>query len=142
MKTRMMITLLMLTTVVVSRGQSQDIHSIEQTIYAFAKAGDDQDASTLQGVLDPNYRVVMNQLFGSTEVSILPRSVYLQKIRTKEFGGDKRSIEIQNIEVNGLCASARVKMTGAKLSTVSFIQLVRNAKGQWKLVEDIPTILP
>ena len=69
--------------------QHPEMKKIEQTIHSFAKAGDDQDATQLDHLLDPNYRIVMNRLFGSPEVTVMPKSLYLDKISSKEFGGDK-----------------------------------------------------
>jgi len=70
--------------------QKTEVQNVEKVIAAFSKAGDDNNAEKLATYLDDNYRIVMNRLFGSTEVSVMPKSVYLDKISSKEFGGDKR----------------------------------------------------
>ena len=53
--------------------------SIAAIINAFSKARDQQNTEVLEDLLDDNFRIVMNQLFGSTEVSIMPKSDYLDK---------------------------------------------------------------
>lgn len=120
--------------------QTKDMEAIKQTITAFSKAGDANDVDELEKYLDDNYRVVMNRLFGSTEVAVMPRSMYLEKIRSKEFGGDTRKLTIENVLVNGNTASAQVTFAGTKMTFVSLITLVQDDKGTWKLISDVPVI--
>lgn len=117
-----------------------DEKAIRNVIENFAKAGDNNDTSALDRCLDENYRVVMNQLFGSDAVAVIPRSVYLQKIASKEWGGDRREAIIEKISVNGNTAVARVNFKGQKMTFRSLIMLVKDAKGQWKLISDTPVI--
>lgn len=123
-----------------SYSQKADVKAVEKTIKAFSKAGDDQNADKLDAVLDDNYRVVMNQLFGSKTVSVLPKDAYLGKIRSKEFGGDKRDVTIENVLINGKTASAKVTFKGAKMTFISIITLVKDADGNWLMMSDTPTI--
>ena len=113
---------------------------MENTIVAFAEAGDRNDTEELKNYLDDNYRVVMNRLFGSSEVSVVPKSVYLEKIKTKEWGGDTRKLTIEGTTINGSSASAKVMFKGTKMTFVSLITLVKNEKGIWKLLSDIPMV--
>lgn len=118
----------------------KDMEAVKQTITAFTQAGDSNDADKLETYLDDNFRVVMNRLFGSNEVSVMPKSVYLDKIRSKEFGGDKRKLTIENVVVNGNTASAKVTFAGAKMTFISLVTLVKDDKGDWKLISDVPVI--
>ena len=117
-----------------------DESAIKKVIIEFAKAGDENNVLKLELCLDTNYRVVMNQLFGSSEVAVVPRTVYLQKIKSKEWGGDNRTATIKSIEVNGKTAMAKVIFKGEKMTFVSLMTLVKDAKGNWKLVSDVPVI--
>lgn len=121
-------------------GQSSDEKQIHQTIAAFSKAGDQHMVSKLDELLDDNYRVVMNRLFGSKEVSVIPKSVYLDKIGTKEWGGDKRKVTVENLSINGTTAFAKVTLNGNKATFISLMSLVKNENGVWKLISDIPSI--
>ncbi|MGB3467736.1 MAG: nuclear transport factor 2 family protein [Cyclobacteriaceae bacterium] len=114
--------------------------AIERVINVFSKAGDKNDVSALEACLDDNYRVVMNQLFGSEAVTVIPRSVYLQKIGSKEWGGDHRTAIIEKISVNGNTAVAKVNFKGEKMTFKSLIMLIKDANGQWKLISDTPVI--
>ncbi len=124
----------------VSSAQMNDEKAIEVVIHSFAEAGDQQNVEALSDCLDESYRIVMNQLFGSKEVSVMAREVYLQKIKAKEFGGDSRNTEVETILVNGNTASAKVIFKGKQMTFVSIIGLVKNAKGDWKMVSEVPVI--
>lgn len=117
-----------------------EVLAISDVILAFAKAGDGHDIATLERCLDSNYAVVMNRLFGSSDISIMYREVYLEKIRSKEFGGDKREVSIENVTINGNNASAKVIMKGSKMTFVSILVLVKNANGTWQIIYDLPSI--
>ncbi|MEL7123083.1 MAG: nuclear transport factor 2 family protein [Bacteroidota bacterium] len=124
-----------------SFAQKAEIMAVKKTITTFSKAGDNNDATALASVLDNNYRVIMNRLFGSKEVSIMPREVYLEKIRTKEFGGDSRKVSFESVLINGNTATAKVNFKGQKLSMHSLITLVQDEEGDWKLISDVPVVL-
>jgi len=121
--------------------QSKEEKAIERTITSFAKAGDKNDASELGSYLNENYRVVMNRLFGGKEVVIMPKSVYLEKIKSKEFGGDTRKLTFEQILVSGSTATVKVIFEGKKMKMASLITLIQDENRNWKLVSDIPVIL-
>ena len=118
-----------------------EMKKIKATIHAFGEAGDQQNVAQLDKLLNSNYRIVMNRLFGSEEVSVMPRSVYMDKIRSKEFGGDKREVIIENIIVNNTLASAKVTMKGETMTFVSCLQLIQKADGEWQLISDMPYVV-
>ena len=122
----------------VSCSQTSQMKAIEKTITAFSKAGDTNNSLELAKYLDDNYRIVMNRLFGSKEVSVMSKSLYLEKIETKEFGGDTRELIISNVVVNGSTASAKVVFKGKKATFVSLMTLIQNEDGTWKLISDVP----
>lgn len=124
-----------------AKAQKTELKAIKKTIRTFAQAGDQNNADLLAEQLDANYRVLMNRLFGSDKVTVMDKQAYLEKIRSKEFGGDDRALKFEEIIINGNSASVRVKMTGRKMSFVSLISLVKDSDQQWKLVSDIPMVL-
>ncbi len=123
-----------------SCAQKSEEIAIKNVIIAFSKAGDANDAQKLSAYLDDNYRIVMNRLFGSKEVSVMSKSAYLEKIKTKEFGGDKRTVTIQNSIINGTSAVVKVAFKGAKMTFVSLITLIKKENGTWILVSDVPVV--
>ncbi len=141
MKNTILIGLIVLFANAPVQAQSTDEKEIKDTVLAFAKAGDQNDVQVLEQHLDSNYRVVMNRLFGSSEVAIVPRSVYLEKIKSKEWGGDQRQVSFKNIIVNENVATAKVVLKGKKATFVSLMDLIKTEKGSWKLISDTPIIL-
>lgn len=141
MKNHVIIAALLLTLTANSFGQSSDHKAIQKTIELFAHAGDTQNLSEFELVLNENYQVVMNRLFGSEAIVIMSREVFLEKIKTKEFGGDKRSVEIEHIEINGSTAVAKVLLAGSKMSFRSILTLVENADGNWQIIGDMPALI-
>ncbi len=122
----------------ISASAQDDSKGIKKCITAFADAGDRNDAASLDKHLDANYRVVLNRLFGSNEITVMSRSLYLEKIKTKEFGGDKRSLTFKEIVTNGSTATAKVEFKGRKMTVTSLLTLVRDHQGSWKLISDVP----
>ena len=113
---------------------------IKSTINEFVKAGDTHDVSSLDVLLNENFRITMNQLFGSEEVTTVDKEFYLSKIESKEWGGDQRKVTIENLVVVGKNASAKVTTTGSQMSMISLMQLVQNSSGNWQIIGDIPSI--
>ncbi|MEP4533819.1 MAG: nuclear transport factor 2 family protein [Cyclobacteriaceae bacterium] len=120
--------------------KTSDKEAIESAIVKFAKSGDENDSDKLSEVLDNNYRVVMNQLFGTTVTTTVDRATYLGKIESKEWGGDTRRVNVLMIDVNGNNAVAKVEMKGEKLTMTSYFLLVKDVDGEWKLVTDLPKV--
>ncbi|MEQ8530735.1 MAG: nuclear transport factor 2 family protein [Imperialibacter sp.] len=125
----------------IAQGQETGVEEVKKTIIQFATAADYQDPIILEDVLDTNFRVVMNRLFGSEGVAIMPREVYLAKIKNKEFGGDKREVTISNVTINGNTANALVSFKSNKMTFVSTLLLVLTREGKWKLVADLPNVI-
>jgi ketosteroid isomerase-like protein len=139
MKITILIGLFSLAVSINSFSQPSESDEIKKVIVAFSEAGDRNDAITLANHLDDNHRIIMNQLFGSKEVAIMPKAIYVEKVRTKEFGGDKRILTIENIVIFKNAASAKVTFKG-KNTVVALLQLIKNEKGVWKIVSDIPVM--
>lgn len=115
-----------------------DAGRISSVITQFTKAGDIYDVLMLDELLDDNYRVLMNRMFGSEQVVTLQKSDYLKKVASKEFGGDTRTVEIENMVINGTIASVKVNFTGEKLSYNSIMVLIKDGDNEWKLISDVP----
>ena len=125
----------------VALGQKEEVSAVKKVIESYAQNGDAQNPEALNSLLDENFRVIMNRMFGSSEVSVMPKSVYLDKIRAKEFGGDQRKVSIEEVIINGETASAKVTFEGSKMSFVSLFQFVKNADGNWLIINELPRLI-
>ena len=124
-----------------SNAFGDDKQAIKQAIQEFSRAGDLRDLTSLEALTDPSYRIVMNQLFGSSEISVMDRKTYLEMIRQEKFGGDDRKVEVKSIIISGKNAVAEVALKGKFMSINSIFTLSKNADGKWLFVSDIPTIV-
>ncbi len=99
--------------------QENEEKGIKTLITNFAKAADNNNVTELETYLDENYRIVMNRLFGSEAVSVISKADYLAKIESKEWGGDKRKVEVHSVTINGNTPSAHVTLKGEKATFIS-----------------------
>lgn len=117
-----------------------DSEQIALAVKAFAKSADKQDVEKMDQVLHKEYRTVANRLFGSEEVSIIDKKTYLSMMREGKLGGDKRKVKIGEIKVIGNNAMVEATFTGEKLIFETFLQLAKDASGEWKVISDFPKI--
>ncbi|MCG8576931.1 MAG: nuclear transport factor 2 family protein [Flavobacteriales bacterium] len=118
----------------------KEIKKIEETIQEFVATADAQDADKMNEILDPNFSSVANQLFGSETTSITSRDTYIQMLRDKKIGGDKRTVEVLSVDVNGNNAYAKAIFDGSKLKFTTYIFLAKDKNGIWRIVTDYPSI--
>jgi Putative lumazine-binding len=136
------ILLLVLSTNLTIMAQStKDEKSIAETITKFVNAADQQNDQKLEAVLDSNFRLSLNQMFGGKGLMFIDKQTYLNKIKAKEFGGDKRQVKLEQVVVVNNNASVKATFTGSKMTIVTLLQLVRTNPGEWKILSDLPTVL-
>ncbi len=128
----------LITSITACSAQTNETKSIEKVIHEFSKAGDDSDVNKLDDLLDDNFRIIMNRMFGSKKVAIMPKSGYLKKIKSKEWGGYSRTTTIEHIVINGNSATAKVTHVSKKATMISLIVLVQGDNNEWKLISDTP----
>jgi ketosteroid isomerase-like protein len=112
---------------------------VKSAIMSFADATANQDVSGLEKLLDANFRVTMNRMFGSSEVLVMDRTSYLGKIKAKAFGGEVREVTIHDLDINGNLAMAKVQFAG-KMTFTSYLLFAQGVDGEWKLVSDLPAV--
>lgn len=117
-----------------------DLEKIATAIHEFASAADQRDLKKMDQVLHKDYRSVVNRLFGSKEVSIMDKALYLDLLKQEKIGGDQRTVEINSIDMIGNNAVAQVTLNGKELIFLTFIQLVKDTNDQWLVISDMPKI--
>lgn len=121
----------------VSKAQSEK-EMVKSVITQFVQAADLQDADQVATLLHEDFRVVMNQLFGSSDVSFMNKAVYVQLIRDKKMGGDKRTIDFVSVDVVNQNASVKVLLKGKTMVFESLLHLIKTPEGKWQLINDLP----
>jgi hypothetical protein len=66
------------------------------------------------------------------------KEAYLKLMEEGKLGGDSRTVKILSIDITQNNAAAKVVLKGKALTFESYYQLVKNAAGQWQLLNDLP----
>lgn len=117
-----------------------DFAKISEAVYAFCEGADHRDVDRLDGVLHANYRAIVNQAFGANEVQLMDKPMYLDLIKKKVIGGDTREVTILSIDVEDKIAVVKAKFAGKQLNFTTFIQVVHDVDGEWRVMSDMPVI--
>ena len=106
---------------------------ITNTIQNFARGADQQDLELVSGAFHPDAK---QHFMGANGFTALPMDNYLQLLGDGKIGGKPRTLDIQNIDVNGSIASARVVMTGEENVFQYFLNLMKIDEG-WKILHGV-----
>lgn len=120
--------------------KNSDTEAIVKTVEQFVKNADKRDIKGVDAVLHSNFRAIVNRLFGSEEVSIMDKALYLDLLKQGKIGGDERKIMIESIHFEGNNAFVKATLDGKKSVFHTFIQLVEEVSGEWKIISDMPNI--
>lgn len=113
---------------------------VKATLEEFVKAGDSRNVEQLKQVLHAHFRVVANQVMGSTTVNVMTKEQYLALIEEGKLGGDVRTLEILSLEIVNKNAAAHVRLKGKSVTFDTFYHLVLSSEGQWQLIQDLPFV--
>lgn len=116
---------------------------IEDVIKRFMRGGDESDTTLLEGVLHPQFRVVVNQgVLGMETLRVIGRSAYFQQIAAKKWGGLPRTVNIVSVSFANTVAAAEVKTSSTRSDITSFLHLVKDKDGNWTIISDTPYPVP
>jgi Putative lumazine-binding len=93
----------------------------------------------LDAVLHPDYRLVLNRVFGDV-ITKMDKTTYLKMIADKKIGGVPRKATINSVVVAGNVASVDVTTVNEKAEFRSFLQFLKEPDGKWRLVSDVPFV--
>ncbi len=119
---------------------SQDLTKINEAVRAFSSAGDRHDVASLEQILHPQFRAVVNRAFGSSEVQLMDKTLYLQLMHDKKIGGDTREVYLLQVDVVNNIATVKALFQGKALRFNTYISLVKLENGDWQIVGDLPDI--
>jgi Putative lumazine-binding len=118
-----------------------DLSKIEAAVRQFSAGGDKQDVAVLDKVLHPQFRAVVNRAFGSPDLSLMDKSLYLQLMKDKKIGGDQREVYLLQTDIGENTALVKAIFHGKSLRFTTFISLVKLPTGEWQIVGDMPEIV-
>jgi len=106
----------------------------------FVRGGDERNIEKLDNILHQEFRNTQNGFFAEKGVVVFDKEKYLSLIRDKVFGGNPREMEISSIEEAGNIAIVKALLKSSELTFTSFISLVADENGDWKVIENFPFI--
>lgn len=116
--------------------QKEIIH----TITDFIKGGDQSDIKKLDEVMHSQFRNVQNGFLEEKGLTIIDKDKYLSLIGQKIFGGLPREMDIVSLDRAGTIAVAKVLLKSPKLKFISFISLVLDEQGNWRVMDNFPYV--
>lgn len=119
---------------------TDDLTAVSKAVHAFSQSADTKDLKKMETVLHDDFRAIVNQAFESEKVEFMDKSLYLQLLKDGKIGGSKRKVELLSIDMTVNTAIVKAKLSGEQLIFTTFIQVVKNAKGEWKVLSDMPQI--
>jgi Putative lumazine-binding len=113
--------------------------AVEAATMQFLDGADKSDGVALDAVLHPQYRLLLNRVFGGV-VSTMDKATYLKMIADKKIGGTPRQSKILNTVVTENVATVEVTSSSAKADFHSFLSFIKEPDGKWRLVNDTPFV--
>ncbi|MEM8528624.1 MAG: nuclear transport factor 2 family protein [Bacteroidota bacterium] len=114
--------------------------AVIEAVQTFAASADQRNIEQMDVIMHSNFRAIVNRLFGSEEVSIMDKALYLDLLAQGKIGGDEREVTIVSIHFEGHNALVKATLEGKKLRFTTFMQLVQASSGAWKVISDMPNI--
>ncbi|MFZ1659480.1 MAG: nuclear transport factor 2 family protein [Flavobacteriales bacterium] len=122
------------------RHTMSDTKKVEQAIVDFVKGGDNSDVDLLDQVLHADFRVTNNGYMGAAGVTVFDKKAYLEKIRSGEFGGVPREMQIEQVDRSGKIASVKLRIQSCAFDFVSYNSLVLDTDDQWKIINNLAVV--
>ena len=120
--------------------EDTNMAAVIKAVEQFTKSADKRDVKQMDAIMHSNFRAIVNRLFGSEEVSIMDKALYLDLLKKGKIGGDNRKITVESIHFEGSNALVKATLEGEELIFYTFIQLVQETSGDWKIISDMPNI--
>lgn len=122
-------------------GESDPVpNRIVMAIKAFVEAADSRDVAGIEAATHRGFRVAV-VIGQKPNVALMDRETYLQLIRARKIGGDRRTVSIRSVELRGHLAVARVRLEGEKAIFEGDLTLLKD-EGTWKVYQDASHFRP
>lgn len=116
--------------------QSQEKRAVTAAIHDFSGGADERDTERVARALHQE----------ATQFVVLPQGMqtidtatYLAAIKAGRIGGQPRQVVVDAIALNGVSATAAVRMDGPRIDFFHYLTLVKE-HGAWKIVAAVTTV--
>jgi hypothetical protein len=111
-----------------------------QQVTRFIQGGDNSDTELLKVVLHDGFTNIQNGFLEKKGLVLISKNNYLSLIASKTFGGSPRTMEVQQIDIEGNIAMVKVLLKSEALLFKSFISLIESEEEGWKVIGNFPHI--
>jgi ABC-type arginine transport system ATPase subunit len=117
---------------------AEDKGDIEQTINSYIKSVDTQNADAINKTVLSNASIItVNEI--TNNVDNYSTAQFVNLVKEGQKGGWQRNVNIDNIDITGKTAIAKVDITDSKVKESAYVTLVKN-NGTWKIASQISTL--
>jgi Putative lumazine-binding len=118
---------------------SPEQSEVETATMQFMESADKSDIAGLDAVMHTQFRLLLNRVFGDA-VTTMDKVTYLKMVTDKKIGGIPRESKIITTIVIGNVAMVELTSSSAKAEFHSFLNLIKEPDGKWRLVSDTPNV--
>lgn len=111
---------------------------INTLVTNFSTAVEKRDTLLLEPMLNENFRVVAFRFPTLDKTTILSKEKYISLLSAGKIGGEKRTVQILNLDINEYVATAKVVFESDKMIFTTYQTYILNSEGKWQIVSDIP----
>ncbi len=115
-----------------------DKSDIEQTINAYVKSIDSQNADALQKSLMNDGSVITINSITKT-INNYTASQFIGLVKNRQKGGWTRNVTIGSVSIDGNTATAQVEISDSRLVQSGFFTLIKEGN-DWKIASDVTTL--
>ncbi|MBK7036289.1 MAG: nuclear transport factor 2 family protein [Chitinophagales bacterium] len=111
---------------------------ISTLVTNFSSAVENRDTLLLDPLLNENFRVVALRFPTPDKTTVLSKEKYIFLLSAGKIGGEKRSVEIINLDISEYVATAKVVFESDKMIFTTYQTYILNSEGKWQIISDIP----
>ena len=108
-----------------------DRTSIEQVIHQFTKATSERDVNAMDYLLHEKFQTFQ-------EVGALSKSEWISLLSDQKIGGVDEKAKVLLLHIAETSASIKIRTSGSKGMTASFVHLTKNRFGAWQILHILP----
>ena len=104
---------------------------IEETIHQFVKATSDRNLHAMNHLLHEKFQT-------SQGAGVFSKSRWMELLDERKIGGVEERAEILLRHITEKSSSIKIRTTGGKGMTESFVHLTKNDLGRWQILHILP----
>lgn len=106
---------------------------------SFIKAADSGDLDGLGDIMHKDFQNIQGGFFDKKGIYVIPKDEYIGYIRSGEFGGKPRTIQIEAVEDMGDVVHIKAILESEYLVFKSFITMVCE-NDKWQVITNLPSV--